>query len=185
MVEKFQLSLILQGFECNGYPKCRITFNDQILYDSQIIDTCSVNCDITLEKTNIIKIEQYDKKFGENGIWDTKLENGKIVQDKYIIIRKICIDNINLQPWWHFGLLDNEIIFEHQNEIGLYKNSTFNLKFDSPLYDWLICKKSEGFKEIGPAWKKSSLNSFADGYSITIERFEELIAEAKQLLKKL
>jgi hypothetical protein len=185
MTEKLQLSLNLQGVECNGYPNCKITFNNSTLLDCKIVGKQTYLFSITLDKFNILIIEQYGKSFGENGIWDTELYDGKIVKDRYISILDMKMDNISLKPWWHHGKIKGDYIFEHQESIGLYKNVKYELFFESPFFSWCIDKSNEGYKEVGPSWKKSSLNSFSDGYSITSERFEELIHDAKKNLEKL
>lgn len=176
-----QIMLHIQGSNCNGYPNCQISFNDEILFDKTVNDT-TLMFDVNFKETNSLKISMFGKRFGEDGVYDTKVEDDKIIEDKHIIIEELVIDGVSIKPWWHHAALADVVLYQHQPTIGIYNNISYCFQFPNALYEWMITKNYEGYKSIGPTWKKSALNSSPDDYSISDDKFFELISTARKLI---
>jgi len=96
---KFKLSLT--GSKCNEYPRLTILHNQQVVYSELIVDSAEVEVDVDLQYDDLITLQGIDKSQGENGKWDTQLnEAGQIIADKWLSINNICIDNISMGPEW-------------------------------------------------------------------------------------
>lgn len=182
MTEKSQIYIKLQGFKCNGYPKCKVNFNNKEILNCEIIDVFEINQEVVFIENNILTIEHYGKKFGENNVYDTILQDGKIIEDKYIIVKDIVISGVSLKPWWHLGEFTEQNLHLNQESFGLYKNSVYSYNFTSPFYEFLILQKRKGYKEIGPLYALQELNSEQEEYSLSQLQFNELIEKAKNLL---
>jgi len=187
-LDKKSIQLNLTGYYCNDWPNIKIYLNNQVLYDGSVIDQKNLYFEnLDFNENNVLSIEHYGKRFGENNIWDTEVDkNNKIIKDRYFIINDILINNISLREIWHHGFFsNNQSIEDHTNELFFFFFFLYTLNFENPFYDWLIDKKREGFLEIGPTWKKSALNSLPDGYSISLLKIESLFNDIEQELNKL
>lgn len=173
--------LQIQGYNCNGYPGCQILFNDEILFNAAVNDV-TLTFNVNLRDANSLKISMFGKRFGEDGVYDTIVNDGNIIQDKHIIIKELVIDGISMKPWWHHATLTDVSLYQHQLTIGIYDNVSYCFEFPFSFYEWLITKNYAGYKLIGPTWKKSALNSSPDDYSISNEKFFELISTARKLI---
>lgn len=186
---EIDISLAIRGNKCNLWPSCRILLNDQILFDGSIEDRQIINARMILQENNSLTIMHHGKRFGENRIWDTKVENGQIVADRNMHVDDITIMGISVRNLWHKGkmLVDKEVehVPEFSDALHFFKNAEYRLDFTAPFYDWLIDIKREGFKEVGPAWKMSSLNSKSDGYSSSMLELEPIISRIHESIKAL
>lgn len=175
--------------KCNLWPNCRILLNDQIIFDGHIEEQQAIDAALTLRDENSIRIIHHGKRFGENRIWDTKLENGHIVADRSMHVEDIVILGISIKRWWHRGsmLVDSntETIPEHSDALHFFKNAEYKLSFSAPFYDWLIDSRREGFKEVGPIWKMSSLNTKSDGYSSSMLELEPILDRIRDGIDRL
>lgn len=179
------VAFALRGNFCNLWPNCKITLNNELVFDGQV-EASVIDAQFKLQKNNIITIEHYGKRFGENHIWDTKVVDGQIIADRYLRVDDIKILDISLKPWWHNGQIgDTEYIPQHLDAIYFHQNITYTLKFTAPFYDWLIDSRYSGFKEVGPIWKMSSLNTKSDGYSSSMLELEPILDRVENTLKKL
>lgn len=139
------LTLHIKSKWCNHWPYIKISFNDTVVFDSEINESTdiSVNFDNILDVNQLV-ISHYGKRSGENKIWDTKIDaNGNIINDCTFQITKFAINNI----------LFNEIAFKkyrlesNQNYDNIYLNSIigfngeFNITIPRDIYSWLTIIK--------------------------------------------
>lgn len=178
-----RISLRLSSNFCNSWPSCRIMINGNVIFDDTVKGEQLIQTDFVLRKDNNITIEHHSKAFGENGVWDTKLEDGIITADKNMHVHDLRIMGISLRDVWHKGRMVStdgvEQLPQHAEALHFYKNATYRLDFAAPFYDWLIDFRRQGFKSVGPIWKLSSLNSQPDGYSSDMSELEPIIARIK------
>ncbi len=89
--------------------------------------------------SNSLIIQHYDKKFGENGQWDTRSDQGQITHDRAVQLLGLSLDQVDVTKY----VVDNCPLITVDNR-QVYTdywgfNGTVSLNFDSPVYDWIIC----------------------------------------------
>lgn len=115
MIFKFNISVN----NYNNGPKIQIGCNEKVLYRYQLTEAGPQQIEFSedMQLPNTLYIEHYDKNMKR----DTKVQEGKIIEDKGFSLQSIEIDNI---------ALDKEIFdFPFQTEHGktLKKNNYFGL----------------------------------------------------------
>jgi hypothetical protein len=94
-----QISLEFTGVSSNRkYPKIEVSVNDLILGDFDIVDNSFVDVEIPdsiLFDTNSLKVRYVNKTEK-----DTKVANGKIVEDQFLELHRCWVDNILCEPWF-------------------------------------------------------------------------------------
>ena len=144
------ISIDLQGHYCNHWPYVIIRLNDVELFNQQVIESITLEFDVSCNEKNILEFEHYGKNFGDNGIWDT---NPRTQQDCFVQIKDIRFDDVSIDDIraqltfiskWKEGTDPKQI--ENFSTIpncdGLMNfNGTIGLEFDTPVYDWMIIKK--------------------------------------------
>lgn len=176
----------LRGQFCNEYPLCCIQINKNVIFDGRVEGFVVVDVPVLLIANNTIQITHYGKRLGENRIWDTKVDNGNIIADRSLHVDDISILDISLKPWWHKGKMSNgDLIPKHSDTIHFFLNGEYMFNFTAPFYDWLIDSQHDGFKEIGPLWKLSSLNTRPDGYSSSMLELEPILDRIQKSIDKL
>lgn len=128
------LSLDLVGTFCNSWPHLKIYINDSLLFDNCIIDCQTVDLSIPDSPTYNVAMQGIKKQFGENNVWDTRVENDIIVADKTLEIVDLRINNISMSINWVCGLAENF------NGV-FYKNQTLTFTVVTPVLDWIIEQK--------------------------------------------
>jgi hypothetical protein len=138
---KFRLNLT--GSKCNEYPRLSVLHNQQVVYSGLIEESIEVELDIELQKHNQITLEGIDKSQGDNGKWDTQLdEDGQIIADKWLSINNIWIDNINMGPEWIKSLtLVNSTGTQQFLTRTWWNNGSISFSIQQPLLDWIIQEK--------------------------------------------
>jgi hypothetical protein len=138
---KFQLSLT--GSKCNEYPCLTVLHNQQVVYSGIIQENTTLEFDIDLQTNNLITLEGINKSQGENGKWDTQLnEEGQIIADKWLSINNIWIDNISMGPEWIKSLtLVNGTEVQQFFDRTWWNNGSVNFSIQLPLLDWIIDEK--------------------------------------------
>jgi hypothetical protein len=138
---KFKLNLT--GSKCNEYPRLTILHNQQLVYSELIEEVVEVNLDIELQKDNQITLCGIDKSQGENGKWDTRVnDTGKIVADKWLSINNIWIDNISMGPEWIKSLtMVNKVGTQQFLDKTWWNNGSISFSIELPLLDWIINEK--------------------------------------------
>tara|TARA_R110000803_G_scaffold197390_1_gene260912 strand:- start:1030 stop:1557 length:528 start_codon:yes stop_codon:yes gene_type:complete len=94
-MDNMQLEIEIDGFDCNSWPKLTIRQNNKTVYEQFVINSHTV--DMQLENKPF-SIGMENKSFGDNDVWDTKTDaDGNITADKYLVIKKISIDDVNFE----------------------------------------------------------------------------------------
>ena len=178
-----KVEICITGFSHDSitWPQCQIIIDGQVYIDKSIQgdDVIVFEVDLIPAQHNI-KIMQYGKLFGENRIWHTRIIDGQVLGDRYIVINDIKFDDVSIKKIWHNGVIKN-IFNERQlndfiynthevpsiveipagyDKIHLNFNGGYDLPFSTPVYDWIILKKSP-FMKIEGKMKESSLTSIA------------------------
>tara|TARA_R110000851_G_scaffold289391_1_gene443521 strand:+ start:2470 stop:2970 length:501 start_codon:yes stop_codon:yes gene_type:complete len=112
-----------------GGPQLRLCDNKKVLYDDKLSHSGpqSIEIETDLKLPTVLTVEHY----GKNMKHDTKILDGKIVDDKGFSIEKIQIDNFVLQnEIYHFEFkTENDEVIDKNNYIG--HNGTFIINIDS------------------------------------------------------
>ena len=85
----------------------------------------ALNKKVILAKHNVIKFRLFNKD-NDNTVVN---ESGEIVEDSFIILQKLIIDEIDFTQ-----------ILRRSAITGLYKNSITEFAFDMPIQQWLLEK---------------------------------------------
>jgi hypothetical protein len=137
-MKTFNLKMSLESTWCHDWPKLKIIANDQIVFDGTVQLLQELVFDLPLQDTNTLIIQHYDKKFGQNGQWDTISENGSIVQDRAIKLLSLCLDQIEINKY-----VTQKCIFKTEDGNMLHTdywgfNGQLEISFGAPVYDWII-----------------------------------------------
>jgi hypothetical protein len=133
---KIKLDLFVKNY--NGGPKIRIHANGKIIHETRIMKSGKqvVECDIEQQFPVQLIIEHYDKHMN----LDTKVFDGKIVDDKGFKLEKVHIDECVLENELNlFDFIENnghkDISHKDNPYIGF--NGKFYINIDSEeLIDW-------------------------------------------------
>lgn len=141
MVVKFGISAT--GHKCNTFPELTILQNDKIVYSGFVENKSQILIDLDLANSDIITIKGIGKSFGQNNIWDTKIDEfNNIVEDKILVIHDISFDGISMGTEWLKNLdavVDNQQV--KFSNTSFYFNGHINLTVNLPLLDWIIDQK--------------------------------------------
>ena len=165
---------------CNHWPYIKITFNNTILFDSELEESTDISLNLNqVLDFNQLEIIHYNKSFGENNVYDTRVDaQGNIVEDCTFQITNVVLNDINFNT-----LAFKRITFVSDqpsddmylnNIVGI--NGKFVISFPRDIYSWLTLIKF-----------KADVVNTDEQYSNTsqlyhYEKDEELIAEIKKLL---
>ena len=183
-----KIDLQATGYFCNHWPHLSILINgvDVTSLDVQQDTRTSVQHD---SQVTSLEIVHHGKNFGPK-VWDTKMVDGKIVEDCYFKITDLRIDGVPMKNFAHYGnyIYDDgrvEPVLEHIDALYFNYNMRYQLLLEGEFYDWVISKTREGFKEVGPSWRKRQINTTPDGYSFSSLELLDLIHDIKQLIDRI
>lgn len=132
------INVDLEGTWCNHWPKLKVSVNDIIYFDGEVINKHKINITAPLLPNNKLIIQHYDKNFGQNGQWDTRVEEGKITQDRAVVLKSLLLDDVDISKYiiekCPLTTDDGQTIYT--GYIGF--NGTIEIKFSQPVYDWII-----------------------------------------------
>lgn len=130
------IKIKLFGKFCNNWPLVKITLNDNIIFDGEIIKEKEIEIVENFHIDNTLSITHYGKSFGQAGIWDLTLDpEGKIVKDRAVEFRDISINEVSLKKYIsHTPFVSDQVY--HTDYFG--HNGVWSLKFESPIYNWII-----------------------------------------------
>ena len=163
MNQKVVVDIELEGFFCNHWPRTKITFNNQLIFFSEIENNKTLTFELDCVERNRITVEHVDKSFGENGVWDKTHDTECILIIKDIRLDKASIGTELLSTltfitnWTQEQLKYHDQDFIQQNAMinhcmgQLNFNGVINFDFELPIYEWLIKEKF-----INPARKSGS-----------------------------
>jgi hypothetical protein len=153
-IEKLQFNLELYSEYWDIPPRIELSvdnnviFNGKIKADKQNPHIISFSKIIEQDKEHILTIKRMDKSTDQ-----CILENGKIIKDQILYIKKIEIDDIDIGTLVYEGVFypeyDKKWAEEQQkNNVQLPEsikqinslghNGTWKLTFNSPFYMWLL-----------------------------------------------
>ena len=187
MTQKVHISIELQGFFCNHWPQAKITFNNQLIYFSEIKNTEILNFELNCTTNNTLTIEHLGKSFGKDNIWDTDQHNDCVLK-----IQDIQLDQASIGEELRSNLIfvtnwsDEQLAHSTEEFIKQYSvikncmgqlnfNGTINFEFGVPVYEWLIKEKF-----INPS-KKFTLNTHSGQGKFDYEYILNKINSMKQL----
>ena len=76
------IKLVVNGTWCNDWQNIKVVFNDSIYFQGSIQDCKTIEFEAPVCQSNTLIIQHYDKKFGENGQWDTRSNGSEITHDR-------------------------------------------------------------------------------------------------------
>jgi hypothetical protein len=182
-----QIEIDLTGHICNTWPIFYVAINKQQVYKGLIKKHQHIKFEVYVRPEFVFSIGMEDKRFGQETIWDTKVNKfNKIVEDKTIEIHDIKFNDVSIldilqktpykveftgqqkkeevpDPLY----LDNEICY----------NGAWSCDVFLPIYNWIIVKKFK--QDIQPGISEFSDYSKLFHYS----KEEKIIKEIKELLK--
>lgn len=166
--------MILFNFQGTGQPFLSIVVNHQTMFDGIIDGEVNVELPVSLDSDTIVQVKGIGKRNGEDGIWDTKLDDqGNIIADKYLTINNICISGISMgNPW-----IQSINSIENYTSTSIYNNGEFSFKINSPVLDWIIEEKF-----IKPQSVNNSLDFYNDSGKFDYTLIQEKINNIKRLL---
>jgi hypothetical protein len=138
-----KLKLDLFGSNCNEYPILSVLHNENIVYSGHIVENCVVEIDLELKEHNFITLVGINKSNGENKKWDTVVDNNNnIIQDKYLAVNDISVDDISMGIEWVKALRFEPATDTNNNVfIGWWQNGSVTFQIELPLLDWIIQEK--------------------------------------------
>ena len=133
------LDLALVAGEYNGTPSLLIEINNELLLSKELINgkhQFNISHNIKDKKELCIEISMSGK-----GPRDTKVENGKIVEDKFILIESLKINGYDITN--DFDLFRDKLQYRDNNTgkntpvlSGFWSNSTLTLNCQLPFSIW-------------------------------------------------
>ena len=134
-----------------------------------------------LLEENTLIIEHYDKKFGENGVWDVRVVDGEITEDRAVKVNSIVFDEVELigYMYHHWPLITNDGPV-YTDYFGF--NGRCAVNFSSPVYDWIIKSLVQPAETNKPIYDLAVETSFGNLFDYCQDRKE--IAEIEKILEK-
>jgi len=187
---QFNLAIDLQGQYCNHWPFARITVNDQELFNGAVQDSVTLMFNIDANKHNLLRIEHYGKRFGDDGVYDCAEDQS---EDCVLTINDIRFEDVTVgdelmsqlffQTCWTDAQL-RTMSEQQRSEMNLTSakcgimnfNSQLDIQFETPILNWLTIAK---YKK--PVEKTTYFSNHALRWHY--EEDLKLIEEIKQLIR--
>ena len=134
------LIIKLHGEFCNEYPKLLLKVNDRVLFNDYIVNNIF---EIPIVSDTVLYLEHYEKCFGKNHKWDTKTQNGIIIQDKKIVIDDILLNDLSFKSSLNKfkfiqNPLDKEPLIQFNNWNGVFNfNGSVTITINGNPFSWL------------------------------------------------
>jgi len=131
------LTLSLYGNSCNNDPVLQIYADQDKLLDIAVAGNIEISVEIPVAKT--IRIVGIGKDLGK----DTQVDEfGKILNDKYLLIKDLKINNISMGITW---LQDLTVKYQNRESkflsTGFWENGEISFTAQEPLLNWIIHQK--------------------------------------------
>lgn len=114
--------------------------------------------DITLDDDSF-SLGMYNKSFGQNRVWDTKIdEDDNVVEDKYIQINRFEIDEVDISDlfiWMTYSSIEQGDQVLHDGVIRFNGCWYFDMSDGIP-YNWIIETRQP------PPTERETVNYFSD-----------------------
>lgn len=141
------------GFWYNHWPKLCIFLNQEKIFDEDLVERKKLRFEFFCRESNQLTFLHHDKKFGENGIYDSSSDGS---ESCYIQIHDVLFDGVSIDHL--LGNLELNAIWTAEQEQLMGKefcdqyrsyrsngtmsfNGTMTLNFDTPVYNWLTLSK--------------------------------------------
>jgi hypothetical protein len=149
-----KLKLDVTSQYCNRWPTLIIWHNEQEIYCKQIENKqqISLKLDAKENQTNTLAIGMKGKQFGKDGIYDTVVTDGRIIEDLQIKMDDNHADSIKA---------NGELCF----------NGHYNTQYELPLYNYLTNAK----------WKQPLKTMSRHSNSSALFHYEEQQKEIKEI----
>lgn len=188
-MEKINLSLDIEGTECNTWPNLIIEFNKKIIYNNNIQNKKTINLELSNIKQdkNELILGMNNKSFGKNNVWDTISKDNKIIKDKTLIIIDCKLNDVSVldilkNNLYRINLVDKQPSYYptkiYADGVMNY-NGYFFITFDLPLYNSIIIQKHKT--------EKNTNISYFSNYTLKFHYEDEikLIKKIEDKLKKI
>jgi len=145
-----QIKIKVKGTFCNTWPNLVVECNKQILFNGLIENTQTIDIEFTklIPTGNIFYLGMDNKSFGKNNIWDTRIVNNQIVEDKTIKVLSVELDGVEcvelFNNRFHVKVSDKQPSYFPDTvptDNVMNYNGYFYFNFDLPLYNSLINRK--------------------------------------------
>lgn len=170
----------LKASWCNEWPNLIVELNKNIYFQGKVDNNLTIKFTAPGKLNNTLIIQHYNKNFGQNGQWDTKSENNKIIQDRAVELLDIKLNQISIYKYFinNCPFVTNKKEKLYTNYYGF--NGQTELNFSAPVYDWIICNIVKPKAFTSPTLKiETSADNLFDYTKDIIE-----IAEIENILEK-
>lgn len=158
-------------------PCASIYHNDYLLWHG-IVDDIKLEFNIDLTGNDVIAISGIGKRHGEQGIYDTVIDDrGHIVSDKFLTIKDIIIDDISMGPLW----IRSINIIENFTSDSIFQNGKIEIRLTLPVIDWIIQEKIINIDQKNQSQPDSS---YSGNDRFAYEYINTKIGEIKKILGK-
>lgn len=182
------LKLELVGHYYNHWPRFQITHDGATVWDGSVQGCQTIDINLTCSDKSHLLLRHLDKKFGEQGIWDTAADGS---QDRFIEIKDIKFDDVSVGSEFLSSLVfcsewsDQQLALQEQDFLNKWSrfpsngmmsfNGCIEIDFEVPVYTWLIPKKYKVPRTDAAYFSNYSLRWH-------YEKDLELIEEIKELM---
>lgn len=181
-----KLSLHVTAQYCNHWPTLVVHHNEDLICEVLVKESVQINIDLDASQSiNTLAIGMKHKNFGKNGIYDTVVEDGKIVKDLQMYINKITLDDISIldlliRNQYHVDIVEG-MDPEHPNTITangeLCFNGHYSTQYELPLYNYLTnAKWKQPLKTMSRHSNSSALFHYEEQQK-EIDEIEEVLDE--------
>jgi len=169
------LKLDLLGTCVNTWPILTIKQGDK-RYDYTVEGATVLDIDLDDDS---FSLGMYNKSFGQNHVWDTKIDkDGAVVEDKYIQINRFEIDDVDISDlfmWMTYSSIEQGDQVLHDGVIRFNGCWNFDIPDNNP-YNWII-----DIRTPAPTDKKA-VNYFSDYTMRDKNEQYEIIQKIRNLL---
>jgi hypothetical protein len=183
-----KLDIKIRGTFCNSWPRLVIEFNNKKIFREEIQNDqkLSIILDGVQDNDNLLILGMDNKSFGTNGVWDTRIINNVVAEDKKIIIDSLKLNDIECKD-----LFKQKFYVKRTGKQPSYfpdvvnsystmnYNGYFKFNFSLPLYNDLINQKYK--KPIDQ--NKSYFSNYTKTFHYEGEK--KIINEISNLLKEI
>lgn len=136
LVDTLDLEINLSSTQWDLAPRAKVWLDTSVIFQGVVDNAVKIKTKVNMrEGEHCLKISF----FGKDGRTQTIIEDGKIVKDQLLNIDSIIMDDIDLG---HLVYSNSKFVdetgTEHRNMINLGLNGDWTLKFQTPVYVWLL-----------------------------------------------
>ena len=174
---KIKLELDFDIQVLNDPPGFTILFNQDVVYYSKLVEgSHNLIFELNPLSTNVLELSMNGKT-----VDNLLINDGKIIRDTFIEIKKILINDYDLLEdfsffYNKFEYYDNETKIKEDTKTGFWQNKTLHLTFDHPFERWYNKHSDKNATLDNTDLEFSSLN-----YS---EQLSEQLVDLAKTLKK-